>query len=590
LEERKNNEVESLAAFLHSGSELSAPQKNSVPEKSGIKKTPETEISNDRHKEIDELLIKSEENIKSNKIKNVPYKEFTETRLAKQDVNKEDKEKSLNDILFSIDSKKRQKNEAPAVVYEPEEPDETVVYGEEEEEDASVYEPSSSDYEEYDNNGVHYDDAATQMMNAVRPVQSKSEEYPEEYEEDEETPEEKEERREIARMKLSYEKQRQHTRTFASILIGALLCAGIIGVSAYLSQYIITFALDLTGIVTNDFRMDVEIPEGADTELVAAILHENNIISSPKFFAWFGDITGKGDEYVSDTYTLSSTMTYMTLYSTLQKGNWHEKTVSIRIVEGMTAREIGELLEENCVCFAEDFEKYYTNIQNDHDFEKRLRESSLKYHQLEGYLFPDTYEFYVVQAMEDKSLHGGTSDEALEMYKNSANNAEEAADKNYGNFDDKITRTMYKQMGEMNMTLDEVITLASMVQKEAASAEDMYYVASVFLNRIRNSESFPKLESDVTILYVENEIKPFETSGSLKYKRYADAYNTYTCNGIPAGPVCNPGLDAIDAVLNAAETNYFFFCANEDTGEVFYAETKEQHEENLILAELKPAE
>ena len=157
----------------------------------------------------------------------------------------------------------------------------------------------------------------------------------------------------------------------------------------------------------------------------------------------------------------------------------------------------------------------------------------------------------------------------------------------YGNFDDKITRTMYKQMGEMNMTLDEVVTLASMVQKEAANVEDMYYVASVFLNRIRNSESFPKLESDVTILYVENEIKPYIEDGSLRYKRYADAYNTYNCNGIPAGPVCNPGLDAIDAVLNAAETNYFFFCANEDTGEVFYAETKEQHEENLILAELR---
>ena len=388
-------------------------------------------------------------------------------------------------------------------------------------------------------------------------------------------------------MKLSYEKQRQHTRTFAFILIGALLCAGIVGVSAFLSQYIITYALDLTGIVTNDFRMDVEIPEGADTEMVAAILHENNIITSPKFFTWFGDITDKGDEYVADTYTLSSTMTYMTLYSTLQKGNWQEKIVSIRIVEGMTAREIGELLEENCVCFAEDFEKYYSNIQRDHDFEKRLSENSYKYHQLEGYLFPDTYEFYAVQAMEDKSLHGSTSEEAVAMYKNSAENAKEVASKIYGNFDDKMTRTMYKQMGEMNMTLDEVITLASMVQKEAANVEDMSYVASVFLNRIRNSESFPKLESDVTILYVESEIKPFVTGNDLKYKRYADAYNTYTCNGIPAGPVCNPGLDAINAVLNAAETNYFFFCANEDTGEVFYAETKEQHEENLVLAGLR---
>lgn len=550
MEEKRNNEVESLAAFLHSGSETQKPAPAPKQEEA-VRPAPRRSV-------------------------------------VSETITTDDKEKSLNDILFSFENKKREREAAQR---EPE-PDEPVIYGEDEEDDAPVYEPSAApvipDYEDDDG---HYDDAATQMMNAVHPAPRADEEYEASEAEDEEmTEEEKEERREIGRMKLRYEKQRQHTRTFAFILIGALLCAGIVGISAFFSQYIITYALDLTGIVTNDFRMDVEIPEGADTEMVAAILHENNIISSPKFFAWFGDVTDKGDEYVSGTYTLSSTMTYMTLYSTLQKGTWQEKIVSIRIVEGMTAREVAELLEENCVCFAEDFEKYYSELQNDHDFELRLSENSYKYHQMEGYLFPDTYEFYVVQAMEDKSLHGGTSDDARAMYKNSAKNAAEVAKKIYGNFDDKITRSMYKQMGEMNMTLDEVVTLASMVQKEAANVDDMYYVASVFLNRIRNSESFPKLESDVTILYVENEIKPYIEDGSLKYKRYADAYNTYTCNGIPAGPVCNPGLDAINAVLNAAETNYFFFCANEDTGEVFYAETKEQHEENLILAELRPAE
>jgi len=330
LEEKRNNEVESLAAFLHSGSE---PQKPAP-------------------------APKQEEAVRPAPRRSV----------VSETITTDDKEKSLNDILFSFESKKKEREAAKR---EPE-PDEPVIYGEdEEEEDAPVYEPSAApaipDYEEDDG---HYSDAATQMMNAVRPAPKADEEYEVSETEDEElTEEEKEERREIGRMKLRYEKQRQHTRTFASILIGALLCAGIVGVSAFFSQYIITYALDLTGIVTNDFRMDVEIPEGADTEMVAAILHENNIISSPKFFTWFGDMTDKGDEYVSGTYTLSSTMTYMTLYSTLQKGTWQEKIVSIRIVEGMTAREVAELLEENCVCFAEDFEKYYSELQDDHDFE-----------------------------------------------------------------------------------------------------------------------------------------------------------------------------------------------------------------------------
>ena len=543
MEDKRHDEMDSLAAFLHSGSSEPVPEPSKRPEPA-----------------------KKAEPVK----KPEPIREQAAPSGS-----------SLNDVLFSLDRKKAEKS-APAVTVA--EPDEPVVYDEEEDEL-----PDIPEYSDYENDNGHYDDAATQMMNVVNvPVKRTSAAVVTTEEDDEEEAEEdKREQREIREMRIRYEKQRQHARTFAFVLIGAFLCVGILAVSVYLSRYIVTYALDLTGIVTNDFRIDVIIPEDADKETVAAILAENNIISSPKFFTAFGELTKKEDTFIPGTYTLSSTMSYMTLYSTMQKEAYQSKIVTIRIVEGMTAREIGELLEENCVCFAEDFEKYYKNIQNNYDFERRLSESHLKYNQLEGYLFPDTYEFYVVQAMEDKSLHGGTSEEALEMYKNSEENAEEVAMKIYNNFNDKMTRIMYKQMGEMNMTLDEVITLASMVQKEAASVDDMYYVASVFLNRIRNSESFPKLQSDVTVLYVENEVKPYLTANSARFNSIAAAYNTYECDGIPAGPICNPGLDAIDAVLNAAETNYFYFCANEETGEVFYAETQEQHEENLILAGLK---
>lgn len=533
--DKKRDEMESLAAFLHSG-------ENETPSKTAAEK------------KTAEPVLKTETN---------------SARSSSSDVN-------LNDILFSIDNKRKEKALAAPEIEMPEE-DVAVVYDDEKEEEL----PEIPDYSEDEG---HYNDAATQMMNIVSPPAVREPQTEEEYEE--ETEEEREERRELKAMRVRYEKQRQHIRTFAYIFIGAALCVGIIAASIFASKYIVTYVLDLTGIVTNDFRIDVIIPEGANTETVAAILNENNIISSPEFFKFFGEFTKKKDEFNAGTYTLSSTMTYMTIFQTLQEEAYQSKIVSIRIVEGMTAREIAEILEENCVCFAEDFEKYYKNLNNDFDFERRLTESSLKYNQLEGYLFPDTYEFYVVQAMEDKSLHGSTSDEAKEMYKNSAKNAEEVAEKIYDNFNSKMTRIMYKKMGEMNMTLDEIITLASMVQKEAANVEDMYYVASVFLNRIRNSEIYPHLQSDVTVLYIENEIKPYLTNDSIRYNRYASAYNSYECEGIPAGPICNPGLDAIDAVLNAADTNYFFFCANEETGEVFYAETQEQHEENLVLAGL----
>ena len=547
--DKKHDEVESLAAFLHSGeNEPSTPAPVSQVKNDASMQTEKQSISAPKPSET----VQTEKNNSSNV--------------------------SLNDVLFSLDSKRKKNNPAKQEASLPKE-DVAVIYDDEDNEEEEL--PEIPDYTEDDG---HYDDAATQMMNIVSPPAVK--EPPQEEEAEEETEEEREERRRLKAMRRRYEKQRQHIRTFVYIIVAAFLCVGIIGVSAFASKYIITYALDLTGIVTNDFRIDVIIPEKATPEMVAAILSENNIISSPEFFKFFGEFTKKEKTFNAGTYTLSSTMSYMTIYQTLQDDAYESKIVSIRIVEGMTADEIAQILEENCICFAEDFEKYYKNLNNDFDFERRLSENSLKYNQLEGYLFPDTYEFYVVQAMEDKSLHGGTSDEAKAMYKNSAKNAEEAAEKIFENFNSKITRIMYKQMGEMNMSLDEVITLASMVQKEAASVEDMYYVASVFLNRIRNSEAYPKLQSDVTVLYVENNIKPYLTNDSIRYNRYAKAYNTYECDGIPAGPICNPGLDAIDAVLNAADTNYYFFCANEDTGEVFYAETQEQHEENLILAGL----
>jgi UPF0755 protein len=282
-------------------------------------------------------------------------------------------------------------------------------------------------------------------------------------------------------------------------------------------------------------------------------------------------------------------MSYSTLLSLFRTAKTKKETVSVRIIEGMTAREIGALLEENNVCYAEDFEKYYKDILNIYDFERRVKQSSTKMYQLEGYLFPDTYEFYVVSGMADGSSpeKGETVQEAKErIKKDSEENALVAAKKMYSNFNDKMTMKMYKKMGEMNMTLDEVVALASIVQKEAGYAEDMEMVASVFLNRIRHSAEFPYLQSDVTIMYVEDVIKPNFKGSETAKTRLCNAYNTYVCTGIPAGPVCNPGLDAINAVLYAADSPYFYFCANPETGEIFYAETEEEHNANKILAGL----
>ncbi len=607
MEEKEYNDIESLAAYLHSDkfkernkpeeykAEKEKERKNPAQLSPAVKASPVKGAQ--KNESIDDFLFSIENKKRRQASSPAPVKTENKPPQVKNTAEKAPEKAEASEkkeIVSLADSISAPKPTAPAAVTAP---DKTQIIRTEMP-PAPVNNPPVTedefsddfDYEE-DMNEEELpasDNSATRMM---APVGRNTAPITEE--EEEEDPTTKAERRRLVQLRRKYEKQKQRVRTFAYVLLSVFLAVVILGVSAYASTYIVTWAQDLTGIASTEFKIDVEIPENADIETVSAILSENNIISSPKFFKLFAEFTGKDKDFIPGTYTLSSTMPYSTLLSAICTETLETKTVTVRIVEGMTAREIGQLLEENNVCFADDFEAFYKNVRNKYDFERRVKESPYKFNQLEGYLFPDTYEFYIVNSMENgcRPINGQTKEEAEEQMRlDSLENAEAAAEKMYSNFNDKITREMYKKMGEMNMTLDEIIALASMVQKEAASVEDMQAVAGVFLNRIRSSAEFPNLQSDVTVLYVENDIKPYiEGSAATKSKIY-DAYNTYVCEGIPSGAICNPGLDAIQAVLANIPSEYYYFCANEETGEVFYARTVSEHEQNLILANLVPEE
>ena len=135
----------------------------------------------------------------------------------------------------------------------------------------------------------------------------------------------------------------------------------------------------------------------------------------------------------------------------------------------------------------------------------------------------------------------------------------------------------------MGKTLEETLTLASIVQAEAGDTANMKRVASVFYNRLNNSDDFPLLQSDPTSAYVRDVIIP---NSDYVTDNMKTAYDTYKGAGLPPGPICNPGLDAIKAVLYPAETDYFYFCSNLETGEFYYAKTLEEHEANLVKAGL----
>ena len=382
---------------------------------------------------------------------------------------------------------------------------------------------------------------------------------------------------EVAEFVEQLSKQRQSRKTVLRILLGIIISAAIITVGAKLGSTLLNIILDYTGISTNEFEVEVEIPENPSLNQVIDALDENGIITEKNIFKMYVEMKGRQNDFVGGTFKLSSAMNYGSIVDVLQASKTALRTVEVTIIEGMTAVEIGELLEENYVCRAEDFVKFYRNKMDVYDFERRVEEGPLEFNQMEGYLFPDKYEFYVMNKLQD--------DPDADI--DSSKEAEAAARKIYSNFNSKITKSMYKKMHEMGLTLDQLITLASMVQAEVGDTEDMKNVASVFLNRIRNGETFQHLESDATVFYVQDCIEPYykDYDMSVSLQAVSNAYDTYVAVGIPAGPICNPGIAAINAVLADTPTTYYYFCAN-DEGETFFASTAEEHQANLEKAGL----
>ncbi|MBQ8504487.1 MAG: endolytic transglycosylase MltG [Clostridia bacterium] len=231
-------------------------------------------------------------------------------------------------------------------------------------------------------------------------------------------------------------------------------------------------------------------------------------------------------------------------------------TVRVTFPEGFTAKQIAERLEENGVCSADDFMallqgSYHASLS--YGFIPAIENTENKAFVLEGYIFPDTYEFY----------KGESAESALARF--------------LRNTDSKLTQEYTLRATELGYTMDEIITLASIIQEEAGDPEEMPLVSSVLHNRIE-SPDYGKLQCDVTINYVNECItnSPYLTGDTEKYK---ELYNTYKCDGLPAGAICNPGLAAIEAALYPADTDYFFFVTDKDWN-YYYAETYSEHQRN----------
>lgn len=362
-------------------------------------------------------------------------------------------------------------------------------------------------------------------------------------------------------------KKKKRSRVPGVLILTTLIFA----VSIILSMIIIIFGKDMLGIGKSESPKMIIIKEGATTADIAQQLKDEEIIKFPKLFIYFTKLRKADSMYIPGEHFIRPNMAYETIIQNLTTDEVQNKeTVTITFKEGINIYEAADLLEKNGVCKADDFIFNFNSGGFGFKFEEKLPlDYSLKLNRMEGYVFPDTYYFY-------KDM-----------------DAVQVCQKIYYNFDSKMTADRYKKIEASGLSLDEIITLASIVQKEAASSETMKTVALVFWNRLHDKDKFPKLESDPTSNYSKYVVKPHL---EVYNKTMIEAYDTYLSAGLPPGAICNPGIEAIDAVLepdnNPEHKDYLYFIANIYTGETVFSKTYEEHLENdeRIKNEIKEAE
>jgi len=351
---------------------------------------------------------------------------------------------------------------------------------------------------------------------------------------------------------------RRRMTAFSKVMLALI----IVGISVFLALLIIFTAEDVFGLNKFDREIVVDIPQNAGVAQIADILEERGVIKSAFIFKGYFKVLKPEANFQYGSYSLNSNMSYGVIVNELSKYSSTRDEVKVSFPEGFTLYQIAKRLEENGVCDGDEFLKAINTSDFGYEFEKEISRSSLKFHKMEGFAFPDTYFFY-----ED-------------------DNPVNVAKKFVQNFDNRIDDTLRERMDEVGYSLEETIIIASIVQQEAGRSDEMARVASVYANRLKNPGSYPNLQADPTRNYADE----LRLQMDVENKWILDAYNTYEGTGLPPGAICNPGLEAIKATLYPEETGYYFFCTNLDSAleerEFYYATTLEEHEQNLRKAGL----
>ncbi len=353
--------------------------------------------------------------------------------------------------------------------------------------------------------------------------------------------------------------------TLLSIVKAITYIVFVIVIAGFLSYYTIFIANDMFAFVKSDELVTITVPENATIYDVSDVLADGGIIAYPEVFELYAKLNHDDGKFVAGDYEINGMMNYDELLMAFKERKVRDR-IWLTIPEGYSIDEMIDLFLENDMGGTrEDWVAAVNNLElyaESFPFVKALigNLDEDRTYALEGYLFPDTYEFY-------------TDAKASQIVYKLLNR-----------FNNVFRDDFYTRASELGYTVDEIMILASMIEKETRFYHEFEQVSSVFHNRLHNAANYPYLESDATIQYaIRHDTGERKEEMTRDDWGYESAYNTYTNRGLPPGPIANPSYQAITCALYPEETNYYFFVSRKN-GETIFSSTIDEH--NAAVAEV----
>jgi len=312
---------------------------------------------------------------------------------------------------------------------------------------------------------------------------------------------------------------------------GIMYFVFILAVSVALACCAWLAATDVLALGKKDAAVEVEVPRDFTIDGVTDMLYNEGLIKYKTLFKLFCSVAHADTKITGGTYVLNHNYDYYALVSGMTRSGSAKVEVEVTIPEGYTLQQIFKLLEEKKICYADQLWDAAQNYDFEFDFLDRSTVGQQK--RLEGFLFPDTYKFYM-------------NDTPTRVIRKMLNN-----------FENRFTEEYRLRAEELGFSVQDIVNVAAMIEREAGNDDERATIASVIYNRL-NSDEFPHLQIDATIYYA---IAGTDAEFSTEFN---SPYNTYVQEGLPIGPIANPGLASIRAALYPEDTGYYYYALGKD--------------------------